>query len=74
MKSRKVTDDEVRARGLERRVVTCARNTFVMANTCGYHSRSVGEAGATRRALHKQFRSNPFSLPGRRLGPRPAAR
>jgi hypothetical protein len=61
-KSRRVTDDEVRRRGLHRRVVECRRNTLVLANTCGYHCRSLGEAGASRRALHKEFRFNPFRL------------
>jgi hypothetical protein len=60
VKSRRVSDDEVRGRGLERRVVACPRNTLVVANTCGYHCRSVGQAGASRRALHHQFRFNPF--------------
>jgi hypothetical protein len=59
--SRRVSDDEVRSRGLERRVVSCGRNTLVVANTCGYHCRSVGELGASRRALHMTFRFNPFS-------------
>jgi hypothetical protein len=59
--SRRVSEDEVRSRGLERRVVTCPRNTLVIVNTCGYHCRSVGEAGAIRRALHKSFRFNPFT-------------
>jgi Phytanoyl-CoA dioxygenase (PhyH) len=60
-KSRRVTDDEVRARGLEKRVITCRRNTLMIANTCGYHCRSVGEPGASRLALHKAFRFNPFN-------------
>lgn len=59
--SRRVSDDEVRNRGLERRIVTCHRNTLLIANTCGYHCRTAGEAGATRRSLHMQFRFNPFS-------------
>jgi len=60
VKSRRVSDEEVRSRGLERRVIECPRNTLVVANTCGYHCRSVGQAGASRRALHHQFRFNPF--------------
>jgi len=60
-KSRRVTEDEVRRRGLERRVVSCRRNTLVVANTYGYHCRSVGVEGSTRRALHMAFRFNPFS-------------
>jgi hypothetical protein len=61
-RSRRVSDSEVRSRGLERRVVACPRNTLVVANTCGYHCRSVGEAGATRAALHMTFRFNPFAI------------
>jgi hypothetical protein len=63
-KSRRVTDEEVQARGLQPRKVTCGRNTLVIANTCGYHRRSVGEPGQTRRSLYMIFRSNPFTLRG----------
>ena len=59
-KSRRVSEDEVRDRGLNLRVVECRRNTLVVANTCGYHCRSVGEPGASRRALHREYRLNPF--------------
>jgi hypothetical protein len=66
-KSRRVTDEEIQRRGLERRVVTCRRNTLVIVNTCGYHCRSVGtEDGAVRRALHMSFRFNPFRYRARR--------
>jgi hypothetical protein len=65
-KSRRITEEELRSRGLERRVIECRRNTLVLANTCGYHARSVGEAGACRRALHKEYRHNPFTLEGRK--------
>jgi hypothetical protein len=61
-KSRRVTEEEVRSRGLEPLVLACRRNTLVLANTCGYHARSVGEPGASRRSLHKQYRYNPFKL------------
>jgi ectoine hydroxylase-related dioxygenase (phytanoyl-CoA dioxygenase family) len=62
-KSRRIHDEELRSRGLQTRtVVTCPRNTLVVANTCGYHCRSMGRPGATRRALHMTFRFNPFSL------------
>jgi len=60
--SRRVSDEEIERRGLRRRVFTCRRNTLVMANTTGYHGRSIGEAGRSRRALHMMFRQNPFSL------------
>jgi hypothetical protein len=59
--SRRITEDEVRQRGLERRIVTCPKNTLLMANTFGYHHRSAGQPGASRRALHMSFRFNPFS-------------
>lgn len=65
-KSRRVCDEEVRSRGLERQVFACRRNTLLLANTCGYHCRSTGEAGAYRRSLHKEFRCNPFRRERRR--------
>jgi Phytanoyl-CoA dioxygenase (PhyH) len=61
-KSRRVSGDEVQRRGLKPLVFACRRNTLILANTCGYHSRSVGESGATRRSLHKEYRHNPFKL------------
>ena len=61
-RSRRIGDDELKERGLQQRVVECRRNTLVVANTCGYHSRSTGKPGTSRRALHKEFRFNPFSL------------
>jgi hypothetical protein len=60
--SRRVSDREVAERGLERRTIICRRNTLVLANTHGYHCRSVGTPGASRHALHMSFRFNPFSL------------
>jgi len=65
-KSRRVSEDEVRSRGLQRRVISCRRNTLIVANTCGYHCRSVGETGASRRSLHREYRYNPFRLERRR--------
>jgi hypothetical protein len=70
-KSRRVSEEEVRSRGLERRVIDCQRNMLVLANTYGYHSRLLREAGASRRALHKEYRYNPFKLE-RRIGRPPA--
>jgi hypothetical protein len=69
-RSRPVSIAEVDRRGLETRSVTCAPNTLVLANTCGYHCRSQGAPGVTRRALHMMFRSNPFDV-RRRLRPLP---
>jgi hypothetical protein len=65
--SRRISAEEVSRRGLEPKVFACARNTLIIANTCGYHARSIGEPGATRRALHMSFRSNPFGLPKPRV-------
>lgn len=61
-RSRRIADAELRQRGLEPWVVTCPKNTLVIANTCGYHARSAGEVGATRRSLHRQYRFDPFSF------------
>lgn len=61
--SRRVGEREVLRRGLERRVLVCARNTLVIANTSGYHCRAAGHPGASRRALHMSFRFNPFRYP-----------
>jgi hypothetical protein len=61
-RSRRIGDDELKERGLEQLVVECRRNTLVVANTCGYHSRSIGTPGTSRRALHREFRSTPFTL------------
>jgi Phytanoyl-CoA dioxygenase (PhyH) len=61
-KSRRVSREEVRNRDLKPLVFACRRNTLILANTCGYHSRSVGAPGASRRSLHKEYRYNPFKL------------
>jgi hypothetical protein len=61
-KSRRVSEEEVRSRGLEPLVFACRRNTLILANTCGYHARSAGQPGATRRSLHREYRCNPFEL------------
>jgi hypothetical protein len=41
-------------------VVTCRKNTLVVANTCGYHRRVQGMPGGERISLHFQLRTNPF--------------
>jgi len=66
MRSRLVSDEEVARRGLARRPTTCRANSLVIADTCGYHTRSVGADGATRRALHLIVRGNPFVVRGGR--------
>jgi ectoine hydroxylase-related dioxygenase (phytanoyl-CoA dioxygenase family) len=59
--SRRIGPEELEARGLARTAMTCAANTLVVVDTCGYHCRSRGEPGQTRRALHMSFRFNPFA-------------
>ncbi len=58
--SRRITEEEMRQRGLHETVLTCNANTLVVANTCGYHRRSHGLAGHQRFALHVSARYNPF--------------
>lgn len=58
--SRRITNGEVEELGLQPEVLTCQANTLVIVNTCGYHRRSQGQPGHTRRALHMGFRFNPF--------------
>jgi hypothetical protein len=41
-------------------IVTCPRNTLVIANVCGYHRRLQGCAGNRRRAVTLSLRMNPF--------------
>ncbi|MFO1538801.1 MAG: phytanoyl-CoA dioxygenase family protein, partial [Actinomycetota bacterium] len=61
--SRRVPDAEMERRGLTPQVVTCPKNTLVIADTCGYHARAIGQDGGHRRALYMFFRSNPFRYP-----------
>jgi hypothetical protein len=58
--SRRIDEEELERRGLAPRTMTCPANTLVVVNTCGYHRRSIGQPGWTRRALHMSFRFNPF--------------
>jgi hypothetical protein len=58
--SRRVSAEELRQLGRDETVVTCAANTLVIVNACGYHRRMSGAPGAMRRALHLSARANPF--------------
>jgi len=58
--SRRIGEGEVEELGLQPKVLTCPANTLVVVNTCGYHRRSKGQPGRTRRAIHMGFRFNPF--------------
>ena len=59
--SRRITPQEFETMQLEETVVTCPRNTLVIANTFGYHRRLAGKPGQTRFALHVALRDGtPF--------------
>ncbi len=60
LRSRRISREEVEARGLAERVVTCPANTLVVANTNGYHRRLPGRPGQRRFAVHVSCRQNPF--------------
>jgi len=62
--SRRVTAEEMSARGLRETVFDVPANTLVMANTCGYHCRRVGQPGRIRRAVMVNFRAHPFPRRG----------
>jgi hypothetical protein len=58
--SRRIAGAERERSAAREVVVTCARNTLVIANVCGYHRRLQGCAGARRRAITLSLRMNPF--------------
>jgi hypothetical protein len=59
--SRRISPEEQRRCDADETVVTCARNTLVVVNTCGYHRRLQGRPGRKRYALHLSVRGNPFA-------------
>jgi hypothetical protein len=59
--SRRISLDEV-ARTESQSIITCPRNTLVVANTCGYHRRIQGEVGNERWSIHIDLRADPFKL------------
>jgi hypothetical protein len=58
--SRRATRAQSERLESEETVVTCPRNTLVIANTCGYHRRRPGQPGRERLSIHAQLRTNPF--------------
>lgn len=58
--SRRISPDEQERLGLAETIVTCRKNTLVIANVCGYHRRLQGQAGRQRHALSLFLRNNPF--------------
>lgn len=59
--SRRISPNEFKRLGLRETVVTCPRNTLVVANTFGYHRRLRGQPGRQRVSLHLSLRSRPFA-------------
>ena len=58
--SRRISAEELKELGLEETIFKAKKNTFVMANTLGFHRRMRGEAGNKRVALAYSARFNPF--------------
>jgi hypothetical protein len=59
--SRRISSSEADRVGAKESVVTCAKNTLVIVNTCGYHRRLAGHVGSKRHAVHLFLRANPFA-------------
>lgn len=66
-RSRRVHGRELQSVATTEVVVTCRRNTLVIANTCGYHRRLQGSDGSERKSIYLELRDNPFA---RRRSPR----
>lgn len=58
--SRRISKEELEELNLKETVFTAKKNTFVIANTLGFHRRLRGEAGNKRVALAFSARFNPF--------------
>jgi hypothetical protein len=59
--SRRITQAEMERLGLKETLVTCKKNTLVIANTHAYHRRTQGINGAKRYAVHIMARAKPFT-------------
>jgi hypothetical protein len=60
--SRRVTAEELAKMSERKEIFTCASNTLVIANVCGYHGHLQGEAGRERWAVHLGLRADPFRV------------
>jgi hypothetical protein len=58
--SRRIARDELERLGLKETIVTCPKNTLVIANVFGFHRRVRGRPGCRRYAIHVSHRVNPF--------------
>lgn len=61
-KSRRIFQDELDDFGFKEKEFTVKENTFLIANTFGYHKRNDGEAGNERIGILFAVRANPFSF------------
>jgi hypothetical protein len=59
--SRRIVHDELERLGLQETIVTCPKNTLVIANVAGFHRRVRGRQGCQRYAVHVSLRVNPFT-------------
>jgi hypothetical protein len=58
--SRRIACEELERLGLQETIVTCPKNTLVIANVSGFHRRVRGRPGCRRYAVHVSLRVNPF--------------
>jgi hypothetical protein len=59
--SRRIAPEELERLGLQETIVTCPKNTLVLANVAGFHRRLRGRPGFQRHAVHVSLRVNPFA-------------
>jgi len=59
--SRRIAQEELQRLGLEESVITCPKNTLVVANVTGFHRRARGKPGYQRSAVNVSMRANPFT-------------
>lgn len=58
--SRRIPKEELESLGIQETILATPKNTFVMANTHGYHRRMKGMKGKKRLSLVVSARKNPF--------------
>jgi hypothetical protein len=60
-RSRRIVRDELERLGLQETIVTCPKNTLVIADVHGFHRRVRGRPGCRRYGVHMSLRVNPFT-------------
>jgi hypothetical protein len=58
--ARRIAREELERRNLRETIITCPKNTLVIANVFGFHRRVRGRPGCRRYAVHVSHRVNPF--------------